>query len=173
MRHFDQLADDVRDRLFFRHPAAFSRDSERSVLAHALGATLYVPATKDNLAGAVRRQALAGAKSMVIDLEDAISDGVVDAALASTRQTLRDLSEDPPESLVFVRVRSAEHIAELADALGESLSVGSYCPSSRWRVVRTISRRLPPLPSFPRIRSMPCQCWRRRRSCIGNQGSRS
>jgi citrate lyase beta subunit len=125
MRHFDQLADDVRDRLFFRQPAAFTRDSERSVLAHALGATLYVPATKENLAGAVRRQARSGAKSMVIDLEDAISDGAVDSALASTRQTLLDLSEDPPESLVFVRVRSAEHIRELADALGSSMSAVS------------------------------------------------
>jgi citrate lyase beta subunit len=125
MRHFDQLADDVRDRLFFRQPEPFTRDSERSVLAHALGATLYVPATKENLAGAVRRQALSGAKSMVIDLEDAISDGVVDAALASTQRTLQDLHDDPPESLIFVRVRSAEHIRQLADALGRSLSAVS------------------------------------------------
>ena len=57
MRHFDQLADDVRERLFLRQPEAFARDSDRSVLAHALGATLYVPATKDDLAGTVRRQA--------------------------------------------------------------------------------------------------------------------
>lgn len=125
MRHFDHLADDARERLFCRQPEPFSRDSERSVLAHALGATLYVPATKDNLAGAVRRQALAGAKSMVIDLEDAISDGAVDAALATTQRTLRDLDDDPPESLVFVRVRSADHIRELTDALGSALSAVS------------------------------------------------
>jgi citrate lyase beta subunit len=123
MRHFDQLADDVLDRLFFRHPEPFSRDSERSVLAHALGATLYVPATKENLAAAVRRQALAGAKSMVIDLEDAVADGMVDAALATTQRTLQDLNDNPPDSLIFVRVRSADHIRELTDALGSSLSV--------------------------------------------------
>ena len=57
MRHFDQLASDVRDALFHQPPQSFDRDSERSVLAQALGATLYVPATKDGLAGAVRRQA--------------------------------------------------------------------------------------------------------------------
>jgi len=125
MRHFDHLANDVLDRLFFRHPEPFFRDSERSVLANALGATLYVPATKENLAGAVRRQALAGAKSMVIDLEDAIADRVVDEALATTQRTLQDLNNDPPESLIFIRVRSADHIRQLTDALGSSLSVVS------------------------------------------------
>ena len=110
MRHFDQLADDVRDGLFHQAPESFDRDSDRSVLAHALGATLYVPATKDGLAGTVRRRAAAGAKAMVIDLEDAIADDSVDTALTTTDETLRDLHEDPPESLVFVRVRSADHI---------------------------------------------------------------
>ena len=74
MRHFDQLADDVRDGLFHLAPESFDRDSERQVLANALGATLYVPATKDGLAVTVRRQAAAGTRSMVIDLEDAIAD---------------------------------------------------------------------------------------------------
>ena len=92
--------------LFHLEPQSFDRDSDRAMLAHSLGATLYVPAIKENLAGAVRRQAMAGAKSMVIDLEDAIPDASVDAALTGTEQTLRDLHEDPPDSLLFVRVRS-------------------------------------------------------------------
>ena len=53
MRHFDHLAKDVREALFHQLPQPFDRDSARSTLAHALGATLYVPATKDDLAGAV------------------------------------------------------------------------------------------------------------------------
>ena len=125
MRHFDQLASDVRDALFHRPPQPFDRDSERSVLAQALGATLYVPATKDGLAGTVRRQASAGAKAMVIDLEDAIADVSVDSALTSTYETLRDLNDDPPESQLFVRVRSADQIRQLADELGASFSVVS------------------------------------------------
>ncbi len=125
MRHFDQLADDVRAQLFHQEPGLFDRDSERSILAHALGATLYVPAIRENLAGTVRRRSSAGAKSMVIDLEDAIPDASVDAALTSTQQTLRDLHDDPPESLLFVRVRSADHIRQLVDALGPSLGIVS------------------------------------------------
>jgi citrate lyase beta subunit len=125
MRHFDHLADNVREGLFYREPEAFERDSDRSVLAHALGATLYVPATRDGLADTVRRQATAGAKSMVIDLEDAIADDSVDTALSSTYETLQDLYDRPPESLLFVRVRSADHIEQLADKLGAALAVVS------------------------------------------------
>jgi len=125
MRHFDQLASDVRDALFHQLPQAFDRDSERQVLAQALGATLYVPATKGELAGTVRRQAAGGARAMVIDLEDAIPDVSVDSALTSTYETLRDLNENPPESQLFVRVRSADQIRRLADELGTSLSVVS------------------------------------------------
>ena len=118
MRHFDQLADDVRQELFHLPPTAFRRDSERSVLAHALGATLYVPATRDDLAGTVRRRAADGARSMVIDLEDAIADPSVEAAVSSTGAVLAELEQDPPDSLLFVRVRTAAQIRELTLALG-------------------------------------------------------
>lgn len=125
MRHFDQLAEPVRDVLFHLEPEEFDRDSERTVLANALGATLYVPATKDGLATAVRRQAAAGARAMVIDLEDAIADDSVDSALTTTQQTLQDLHDDPPDSLIFVRVRSAAHIEQLAGDLGPAISAVS------------------------------------------------
>jgi citrate lyase beta subunit len=125
MRHFDQLADGVRGVLFHQGPQPFDRDSERSVLAHALGATLYIPATKERLADAVRRQASAGAKAIVIDLEDAISDHSVDSALTSTYETLLDLYDQPPESMLFVRVRSADHIRQMAGALGSAMGIVS------------------------------------------------
>ncbi len=118
MRHFDQLADDVRRALFHVEPEPFGRDSERCVLAHALGATLYVPATRPGLARTVRRRAERGARSVVIDLEDAIADPSVAAAVGATGEVLASLSVDPPDTLLFVRVRSAAHIRELALALG-------------------------------------------------------
>ncbi len=126
MRHFDQLADEVRlPRGVDAEPGTFDRSSERSVLAHALGATLYVPATRSDLARTVRRRADRGARSMVIDLEDAITDPSVDAAVAATGDVLAELAQDPPESLLFVRVRSAAHIRELALVLGHGQAIVS------------------------------------------------
>ena len=125
MRHFDQLAEAVRRELFHAQPEQFDRDSEREVLAHALGATLYVPATRADLAQTVRRRAERGARSMVIDLEDAIADPAVDAAVGATGAVLAELGEDPPDSLLFVRVRSAAHIRELGLALGSDQRIVS------------------------------------------------
>jgi len=130
MRHFDQLADSVRDGLFHLAPESFDRDSERQVLANALGATLYVPATKDGLAVTVRRRAAAGTRAMVIDLEDAIADDSVETALSTTNETLRDLNENPPDSLIFVRVRSAGHIEHIAAAAGDAVVLGSSSEAS-------------------------------------------
>jgi citrate lyase beta subunit len=125
VRHFDHLPRSVRDVLFYRAPEPFDRNSERSVLAHALGATLYMPATRDDLGAAIRRQAAAGARSMVIDLEDAIADGSVESALAGTAATLRRLQQDPPESQLFVRVRTVDHIRALTTELGDAIGVVS------------------------------------------------
>ena len=125
MRHFDQLEPAVRDAVFHRAPQPFGRDSARVVLAQALGATLYVPATRRSLAATVRRQAAQGVRSLVIDLEDAISDDSVDGALTSTGESLRDLHEDPPECLLFVRVRSPDQVGLLTDQLGPALAVVS------------------------------------------------
>lgn len=125
MRHFDHLAEDVRRDLFHAQPESFDRDSDRSVLAHALGATLYVPATRSDLATTVRRRAAAGARSMVIDLEDAITDHSVDSAVASTSAMLGQLDQDPPDSLIFVRVRTAAQIRELTLALGPGQQIVS------------------------------------------------
>ena len=125
MRHFDQLVDAAGCALFEQDPRSFHRNSDRVLLAHALGATLYVPATKTDLGTSLRRQASAGAKSLVVDLEDAISDGSVDAAVRTTATTLRCLQEDPPDALLFVRVRSAGQIAVLADALGSAMDIVS------------------------------------------------
>ena len=125
MRHFDQLADAAVAALFDKAPQPFHRASDRVLLAHALGATLYVPATKDELGTSLRRQAAAGAKSMVIDLEDAVADGSVEAAVHTTGTTLHWLLEDPPDALLFIRVRSAGQIAVLTNALGAAMGIVS------------------------------------------------
>ncbi|MFK0189898.1 HpcH/HpaI aldolase/citrate lyase family protein [Kitasatospora sp. NPDC090308] len=124
MRHFGHLADDVRTRLFHEQPAAFDRDSEASVLATALGATLYSPATRPTLARDIRKQAARGVVSMVLCLEDAIADHEVDDAEQNLVAQLTELAgqgADAELPLLFVRVRAAEQITDLAGRLGPAL----------------------------------------------------
>lgn len=84
------------------------------MLAHALGATLYVPGNRPDLVAALRRQAAAGVRSLVIDLEDALPDHQVDSALAAVLETLAALAVDPLPAMVFVRVRTVGHIRAIA-----------------------------------------------------------
>ena len=122
VRHFAFLDPAARDALFHCPPKEIDRRGDRRLVATALGATLYAPGTRPTLADDVRRQTGAGVASMVLCLEDAISDDEVPAAEANVVRALNDLGDDPPRAgdgpgLVFVRVRSAEQIPALVAGL--------------------------------------------------------
>ncbi|GGV37880.1 ATP/GTP-binding protein [Streptomyces longisporoflavus] len=128
MRHFGHIAPEVRQRLFHREPCSFSADSSPSLLAAALGATLYSPATRPRLADDILKQAGRGVISMVLCLEDSIDDAEVVGAEENLVRQFADLAErtgadgegaQPP--LLFIRVRSPEQITDLADRLGPGI----------------------------------------------------
>ncbi|MER6300923.1 HpcH/HpaI aldolase/citrate lyase family protein [Kitasatospora sp. NPDC001539] len=128
MRHFGHLAHDVRGRLFLEQPRSFTADSGPAVLATALGGTLYSPATRPALAADIRKQAARGVVSMVLCLEDAIADHEVDAGERNLIDQLTDLVKDftdcaQDHPLLFIRVRTAAQILDLAERLGPAVSV--------------------------------------------------
>jgi citrate lyase beta subunit len=119
MRHFDQLGDEVIAELFHTAPQHFDRSSAPEVLAQALGATLYVPGSRPDLAEVIRRRVAGGVRSMVIDLEDAVHDDDLDDAVDNTVRTIAELADDDPAVLLFVRPRHPDQIRMLADRLGQ------------------------------------------------------
>lgn len=135
MRHFTQLDRAERARLFHRLPQPFSRDADASTLAAALGATLYMPATRTTVSDDLVRQGARGVMSSVVCLEDAVAD--IDLASAqqnaiaqlrhyARRTSVKGGSGDDygsPGPLVFVRVRRPEQIAEIVDELGDDAAV--------------------------------------------------
>lgn len=123
MRHFGHIAPEERQRLFHREPAVFTADSPAPVLAAALGATLYSPATRPRLADDVVKQTGRGVVSMVLCLEDSIGDAdVLDAEENLVRQlTELSLLPDAELPLLFVRVRTPEQIPDLVARLGPAV----------------------------------------------------
>lgn len=120
LHHFDQLPEEMRGRLFHRPPQPFDRTTPREQLAHALGATLYVPATRADLAGTIRRRRDDGVLSMVIDLEDAVADDAVQHAIDAATAALAELADAAdPLPLLFIRPRTTAETAELLDHLGD------------------------------------------------------
>src|SRR5579875_2536637 len=124
MRHFGFLAADERDRLFERAPEDFGPGTDVDLIGVGLGATLYCPATRPQLARDIARRVRAGVTSVVVCLEDAVADTDLAAAEHNAVAQLRDLAELPGEPpLVFVRVRRAEQIPMLLTGLGEHAGV--------------------------------------------------
>ncbi len=122
MRHFGHITPTVRKDLFHQEPAEFTGASPSRVLAAALGATLYSPATRPTLAADIRKQAGRGVVSMVLCLEDSISDGDVSGAEENLVRHFCELDADGAElPLLFIRVRTPEQIPDLVRRLGGSV----------------------------------------------------
>ncbi|MFE9703464.1 HpcH/HpaI aldolase/citrate lyase family protein [Streptomyces sp. NPDC005930] len=123
MRHFGQIAPDVRKRLFHQEPCSFTADSPARLLSAALGATLYSPATRPSLADDILKQGARGLVSMVLCLEDSIDDADVPEGEANLVRRLTDLAERPDADvpLLFVRVRTPEQIPDLVRRLGPAV----------------------------------------------------
>ncbi|MFC5720069.1 HpcH/HpaI aldolase/citrate lyase family protein [Streptomyces gamaensis] len=127
MRHFAHLAPAERNALFHREPGAFDAGSPLPVLATALGATLYSPATRPALARDVVKQADRGVVSMVLCLEDSIDDADVAAAEDNLVRQFAELDAlaaargERGLPLLFVRVRTPEQITGLVRRLGRGV----------------------------------------------------
>ncbi|MCQ4207231.1 MULTISPECIES: HpcH/HpaI aldolase/citrate lyase family protein [Streptomyces] len=127
MRHFGHIAPEVRERLFHREPRVFTADSSPRMLAAALGATLYSPATRPRLADDVLKLAGRGVVSMVLCLEDSIDDAEVSGAEDNLVRQFADLAErvaagaEPP--LLFIRVREPAQITDLVRRIGPGVAL--------------------------------------------------
>ncbi|MET9804017.1 HpcH/HpaI aldolase/citrate lyase family protein [Streptomyces sp. NPDC006368] len=119
MRHFGHIPPASRVGLFHREPCEFTGESPARVLAAALGATLYSPATRPRLADDVLKQVGRGVVSMVLCLEDSIDDAEVEGAEENLVRQLGDLHRRGAETpLLFVRVREPAQIPDLVRRLG-------------------------------------------------------
>ncbi|MEU6536735.1 HpcH/HpaI aldolase/citrate lyase family protein [Streptomyces sp. NPDC047000] len=123
MRHFGHIAPEQRRRLFHQEPCEFTADSPARLLSAALGATLYSPATRPQLADDIVKQAALGVVSMVLCLEDSIGDEDVQAGEENLVRQFADLAARPAADLplLFIRVRTPGQIPDLAARLGASV----------------------------------------------------
>lgn len=121
MRHFDYLSTAERERLFLRPPEDIGVHSGLGLLAVALGATLYCPATRPTLAADIAKCAGEGAMSVVVCLEDAVADADLPAAEQNAIAQLREFADtDAVAPLIFVRVRAAAQIPMIMAGLGDA-----------------------------------------------------
>ena len=126
MRFFMDLPHEELTTIFYKQPTLFSKNTSKEHLAYCLGATLYMPATKPHIAEDLIIRKFPNLTSVVIDLEDAVGDLHMTAALHNLQQTFEVLAaaveqgavmqDDLP--LLFIRPRNPEQLAEVAALLG-------------------------------------------------------
>ena len=109
---------------FVKEPVDFNKYTDRSLLQYCLGATMYMPGTKD-FAQAVIDKKYPGLTSMVMCFEDACPEEDVPAAELCSIRTLETLREAENEGklkyedipLLFFRVRNPEKFEHFASML--------------------------------------------------------
>lgn len=109
---------------FVQEPQSFDKSTERGLLQYCLGATLYMPGTKE-IVGKILEKSMREMTSMVMCFEDAIRESDLSAAEANVLRHLDALADalrtgaltpgDVP--LIFVRVRNPDQFAGFAARL--------------------------------------------------------
>lgn len=127
MIHFDYLSREQQQKIFYLPPMQGPLAADKETLAHALGATLYMPGTSSKAINDIINNKIPGLMSTVICLEDAINDREVDVAeenLLMQLKTLLSLKEKGSSlPFIFIRVRNLPQFKRLVTKLGPALLV--------------------------------------------------
>ena len=98
---------------------------EITELAYHVGGLLYMPALQKDIAGKIIHKEIPYLTSTAFCLEDAILDSALPEAEQTLCETFHELNmqyrEDFP--LLFIRIRSAEHMLHVWEILGESAHI--------------------------------------------------
>lgn len=127
MRYFNFISSQHQEEIFHIPPGNFDKYTPKDLLQHALGALLYFPAIKPGIANFI--QSNISITSIVFCLEDAIGDNQVAQAQKQLLAQLKELKilnlsgELPYLPLLFIRVRTPEHLKEIGIEYQEVLSM--------------------------------------------------
>ncbi|WP_277585300.1 HpcH/HpaI aldolase/citrate lyase family protein [Psychrobacillus antarcticus] len=126
MRQFRGVSEKEIRQFFHIPPSDFSRNMERKKLGMAMGAALYLPGSMPNFTYKLSNKSLKNLTSVIICLEDAISDSdLIEAELNVVKELksieqngLIDTNEIP---LLFIRIRTVQHLEKMASLLGSAI----------------------------------------------------
>ena len=123
MQFFDYMEKKDLNEIFYIEPSKFYLDSPKQILSYALGATLYMPATMQNIARDIISSKFPGLKSYVLCMEDAIDDSDIQTAQENLfsvfkqlemaiEQKFIDLGQIP---MIFIRVKDVQSFERIIE----------------------------------------------------------
>lgn len=125
LQRFAHLSPELRERLFLHQPTPLRGARSAADVGASLGAVLYTPATNPLLGRRLVDGHWPALTAAVVCLEDAIGDHEVPAGeaklvelLSRYRRAVEDRGAHDDLPLLFVRVRTPQHLDRLLDGLG-------------------------------------------------------
>ena len=130
------------------------KEKTRTAIPHylALGATLYLPATRADLSAVLNLEKRLNLRSVVVCTEDSIREHELPQALANLEQTLEQLSPSP--ILRFIRPRNVAVLSQVMRMKGMDLIDGVVLPKITIENVMAFAEaasRIPSLQLMPTI----------------------
>ncbi|WP_028544485.1 HpcH/HpaI aldolase/citrate lyase family protein [Paenibacillus taiwanensis] len=131
MRYFSNLSEEEETLIFHKAPVPFDNRADRELLSHALGAALYMPATRQTISEDILTGKYEGLVTVVLDLEDAVGDQHLQVAEESIKDHLRRLStllhhgvmNRDQLPLMFIRVRTPEQLTRMIAMLEDTIEL--------------------------------------------------
>lgn len=125
MRFHNHLSEQQLTMILSKLPKPFTKQSKKEELALGLGAAMYTPGTRTQIAEDVRTKKFPQLTTLIIDLEDAVADHEVEQALENTYNTLSKIEDfltttqlkEDELPLLFVRARTPKHLEEVVTKL--------------------------------------------------------
>jgi len=121
MKFFNQLDESSNNKIFYKRPEDFYLDSPKELLSYALGATMYMPAIRENIAKDFINFKHPALKSCVLCMEDAIDDSDEKKAWENLFLVLKELETSISNKLIdsqslpmiFIRIRDLKSFERL------------------------------------------------------------
>ncbi|MDR2878385.1 MAG: HpcH/HpaI aldolase/citrate lyase family protein [Fusobacteriales bacterium] len=116
-----------KEELFYKLPKEFNRFSDKDILKYSLGATLYMPSTK-NIAEKIINKSLTSLTSLVMCFEDSIDESDLENAEHNVLNTIKIIKRAVIENtlsitdvpLIFLRVRNIKQFIDFTKNLNTS-----------------------------------------------------
>lgn len=127
MRFFDREVSTGQGSIFYKEPRPFTKYTAKQQLRYCVGAALYMPAIREQIASDIINLKYPLLTTIVIDLEDALGDIQVEEGIKQLEKTIEILDQaiqsnvvqEEQLPLIFVRVRGPEQLQEIIQCLGE------------------------------------------------------
>lgn len=124
MKYFNYLDDDDKEKLFYKLPSDFNKNSKIEVLRYAIGGLLYIPSVDRKKLFEYFNGSIKESNSVVMCLEDSVGEKGEDEAINNIREVLGYVRENNKEvPLIFIRPKNIKQLEKIKDILINNLDL--------------------------------------------------